>query len=147
MSSRATEGQLELPDVNVLVALLQSKHVHHEAASDWFASVRRLATTPTTEAGFLRISLNPLTGSNTTSVAALASLESLRADERTEFLPDDSSLCEPIIDLSVFVGHRQVTDLHLVNLAAKHNATLVTFDGKIARALTAADQRLVRTLH
>lgn len=49
----------ELPDVNVLVALLQPSHVGHEMAMQWFESVESYATTPVTELGFVRLALNP----------------------------------------------------------------------------------------
>lgn len=138
---------VELPDVNVLVALLHPDHVHHRAAQGWFASVDRCATTPITESGFLRLALNPhITGEAINSASAVASLRSLRAHARTEFLPDDCSLGDPAIDLVGLVGFRQVTDLHLVNLAARHSARLVTFDAKIGPTLAPGDQHLVRTL-
>jgi hypothetical protein len=39
-----------------------------------------------------------------------------------------------------------VPDLHLLNLAARHSAQLVTFDAKITPTLAPADRGLVRTL-
>jgi len=48
------------------------------------------------------------------------------------FVPDDTSLADPAIDLIALSGYRQVTDLHLVNLAARHGLRLVTFDHKAA---------------
>ena len=41
-------SEFDLPDVNVLVALLSANHLHHTAARDWFASTPRFATTPIT---------------------------------------------------------------------------------------------------
>jgi len=140
-------SEFDLPDVNVLVALLHPNHVHHRSAQAWFGSVGSFATTPVTEAGLIRMALNPaVMGRTLGAAAALVSLRSLRADTRARFLPDDSSLAGAAIDLAVLVGHRQVTDLHLVNLAAGHDATLVTFDTKLARALAPSDQARVRTL-
>ncbi|MEE4024097.1 TA system VapC family ribonuclease toxin [Gordonia sp. PKS22-38] len=140
-------SDLDLPDVNVLVALMQPGHVHHHAAQKWFASVTRFATTPVTETGLLRLALNAaVMGRVVDRDAAMATLRSLRGHERSVFLPDDSSLGGADIDLSGLVGFRQVTDLHLVNLAARHSARLVTFDAKIAPVLASADQRLVCTL-
>ena len=69
-----------------------------------------------------------------------------RTDPRWRWLPDDSTLADPVIDLSVLVGHRQVTDLHLVNLAASAGLRLVTFDAGIAAALAKADRRHVLVL-
>jgi toxin-antitoxin system PIN domain toxin len=121
-------SDLDLPDVNVLVALLHPDHVHHRAAQEWFASVTRFATTPVTESGMLRMALNPaVMGGTASAEIAMASLRSLRSHERAEFLSDDSSLAESRLDLIGMVGFRQVADLHLVNLAAMHSARLVTF--------------------
>ena len=135
---------LALPDVNVLVALLHPGHVHHVTAGRWFETVERFATTPITEASFLRVVLNGAAmGTAIRPVDALASLRSLRADDRAEFLPDDSSLVQATVDLIGLVGHKQVTDLHLVNLAASHGARLVTLDTRIRPTLTGADQERV----
>lgn len=140
-------SDLDLPDVNVVIALLHSGHVHHRYAQEWFAAAQRFATTPVTEAGFLRLALNAnVMGVQTSSDTALASLRSLRADPRATFLADDSSLAEPVISVAAMTGHRQVTDLHLVNLAVAHSARLVTFDRRIASTLTGAAAKAVLTL-
>ncbi|MGV7591807.1 TA system VapC family ribonuclease toxin, partial [Mycobacterium kansasii] len=87
-----------------------------------FASTPRFATTPITEAGLVRMALNrAVMGTAITAQQALASLASLRADDRATFVPDDSSLAEPSIDLVGLAGNKQVTDLHLVNLVAQHS--------------------------
>lgn len=140
-------SDLDLPDVNVLVALLHPGHVHHGPAQKWFGSVRRFATTPITESGFVRTALNPaIAGGPVKVVEVMASLNSLRSDDRAEFLPDDSSLAEPEFDLRGLNGFRQVTDFHLVNLVARHSACLVTFDRKIGSILMPDDRHLVCTL-
>ena len=53
--------KVALLDVNVLVALFQPDHVHHELAHDWFAENRRAgwATCPITETGLVRLLANP----------------------------------------------------------------------------------------
>lgn len=140
-------SDLDLPDVNVLVALLHPGHVHHQVAQQWFAGARRFATTPITESGLLRMALNPaVMGTETRTADALASLRSLQADRRAQFLADDSSLARTVIDLIGLVGHKQVTDLHLVNLAAAHDARLVTLDKKIRPTLAPDDQVCVVVL-
>ena len=50
-----------LLDVNVLVALFDPDHVHHEAAHVWFAATRGAgwATCPLTENGVVRVLSNP----------------------------------------------------------------------------------------
>lgn len=138
---------LDLPDVNVLVALLHPDHVHHPVAQHWFADTQRFATTPITESGLIRMALNPaVTGIAVRTADALASLASVRADPRADFLADDSSLSAARVDLIALVGHKQVTDLHLVNLASAHDARLVTLDTRIRPALAPADQERVLVL-
>jgi predicted nucleic acid-binding protein len=48
---------VELPDVNVLIALFDPAHIHHEPAHTWFAVACEdgWATCPLTENGFLRV--------------------------------------------------------------------------------------------
>jgi uncharacterized protein len=50
-----------LLDVNLLLALTDPMHVHHEQAHRWFASKGDLswATCPLTENGFVRVASHP----------------------------------------------------------------------------------------
>ncbi len=50
-----------LLDVNLLLALSDPVHVHHEAAHRWFGETGRQAwaTSPITENGFLRVASHP----------------------------------------------------------------------------------------
>jgi toxin-antitoxin system PIN domain toxin len=121
-----------LLDVNVLLALVVAEHVHHESAVRWFdahAAYAQWATTPLTEAALVRLLLNArVFGAELAAADAIAVLTSLRAAPGWSFLPDDSSLAEPSVELSSMSGHRQVNDFHLLNLAVAHEHTLVTFD-------------------
>ena len=62
-----------LLDVNVLIALLDAEHVHHEAARRWLRENIRhgWATCPITENGYLRIMAQP-GNSNCLPVSAVA---------------------------------------------------------------------------
>jgi toxin-antitoxin system PIN domain toxin len=148
MRSPMTEAdRLALPDVNVLVALTNPNHLHHDLAHEWFAAVARFATTPITESGLLRLSLNPtVAGREVAPAQAMATLNSVRRDGRAEFLADTSTLAHARIDLSALAGHRQVTDLHLANLAASSNAVLVTFDRALPETLIRADRKHVQLI-
>src|SRR5205807_1947335 len=56
-----TVSGVALLDVNVLVALFDPDHVHHEPAHRWFAEQRGTgwATCPLTENGLLRVLTHP----------------------------------------------------------------------------------------
>ena len=71
---------------------------------------------------------------------AIDGLRELRDEPGFRFLPDNTSLGDPVIDLGPLAGTNQVTDFHLVNLAAQNGMRLATFDGALDRALTSADR-------
>lgn len=149
-STVTTTDPTHLLDVNVLIALTNPAHVHHDPAHRWFRGTRHTsswATCPLTEASFLRLMLNPAVAGQTVRPAtALRVLAGLRSLAGYRFLPDESSLTEPCISLVGLAGSKQVTDLHLVNLAAGHGAVLATFDSRIMRALLGDDQRHVEVI-
>ncbi|MGL5852423.1 MAG: TA system VapC family ribonuclease toxin [Phycicoccus sp.] len=133
--------------MNVLLALVHPGHVHHDLAHDWLGQASRFATTPVTESGLVRLALNPAVMARTVSApAALASLQSLHDDPRATFLPDDATFRTPRVGLTGLAGHRQVTDLHLVDLAARHDAVLVTFDRTLSASLLDDDRRHVQVI-
>ena len=138
------ESPTYLLDVNVLVALTKRNHVLYRRAHHWFAGVQSWATTPMTEAAFIRLMLNPLVSGMVLKRAdVLAVLVALRRWPGHVFIADDSSLAQPVIDLCGLVGHKQVPDAHLVNLAAQHGAVLATLDGNIEKMLVPDDQKWV----
>lgn len=134
-----------LPDVNVLLALVWDQHVHHSAARRNFARIAdRWATAPTTETGLVRLLLTPaVVGREVAGAEALGALRDLRAHPGWTWIADDASLADPQVDSIVLAGRRQVTDLHLVELAARHEAVLHTFDAGISSWLAPADRHLV----
>lgn len=138
-----------LLDVNVLVALSWPQHVNHHRAHAWFATrnSRPWATTGMTEAGFIRISSNPAVIASAVSVAdAVQALVAMRALSGHVFVTDNSSLADPMIDTTRLVTHKQVTDVHLVNLAACSGTVLSTLDTAIPTYLAAPDRRFVEVL-
>ena len=137
-----------LLDLNVLIALAWPQHVHHARAHSWFDSLTGpWMTTPITETGFVRLSTNPAVVTETITMAtALGMLSALRSVPRHAFLPDDSSLAAPKIALGALATSGQITDAHLVNLAAMSGAVLATLDRDIERMLDPADRRHVAVL-
>jgi uncharacterized protein len=94
-----------LLDVNVLVALFDPDHVHHELAHDWFAEHRSAgwATCPVTENGFLRVLSNPAYGRDALRPGRLVErLRKFRASGNHVFWTDSVSLSDGrLFDLAV----------------------------------------------
>jgi toxin-antitoxin system PIN domain toxin len=123
-----------LLDVNVLIALAWPNHVHHAAARGWFASlVGDWATTPMTEAGFVRVSSNRAAiATASTPEIALGVLKQLTLDPRHRFWPDDVPyVTHDRVGAAVLRSHRDVTDAHLLALALRHGGRLATFDAAV----------------
>ncbi|MDO8794710.1 MAG: PIN domain-containing protein [Vicinamibacterales bacterium] len=124
-----------LLDVNVLVALFDPDHVHHDLAHDWFAEARRdgWATCPLTENGVVRILSNrrysPVAEPPGRTVARLRAFCQSRDHQ---FWPDDVSLrtTELFMDAVVY-SHQAITDVYLLALAKHHGGRLATFDRAI----------------
>ena len=122
-----------LLDVNVLIALFDEGHVHHDVAHDWFAAHQGgFATCALTENGFLRIVLNPRGPVHPDRATVFASLEALCSSQDHDFWPDAVSLRDDsLFDPQVHVSHLQITDVYLLGLATRMGGTLATFDASI----------------
>lgn len=124
-----------LLDVNVLVALFDPDHVHHDAAHDWFADQRKhgWATCPLTENGFIR-TVAALSRARE-PIAASELAERLRRFTESEFhrfWADELSLRDDgVFALEHVGGHQQLTDVYLLALVVKRGGVLATFDRKI----------------
>ncbi len=137
---------IALPDVNVLVALFDPAHVHHDRAHEWFARNQKngWATCPITINGCIRVLSNPAYPTVEASPAEVIShLETMCAESHHEFWPDGVSLLDGALFRAPFLsGHRAVTDVYLLGLAVHRHGKLVTFDGAIAlRAVAGASSR------
>lgn len=124
-----------LLDVNVLVALFDPMHVHHEVAHEWFSRNRSegWATCPLTENGFLRVVSSPKYPGRSTSLRdAVARLAEIRQSTDHVFWPDSVSVCdEKSFQPAYIQGHRQLTDIYLLGLAVANSGRLVTFDRSV----------------
>ena len=126
-----------LLDVNVLLALFDPDHVHHDIAHDWFAeSPGDWASCPTTENAFLRAAnVAAQKGEFVPTAGLIDRLQRFRAAGRHEFWTDDVSLLDDSrFDARHIHGNRQITDAYLLALAVAHRALLVTFDSRIGLA-------------
>ena len=130
MNSRAY-----LLDVNVLISLVDTMHVHHRRATDWFTASgsSNWLTCPTTQNGAIRIisgTKYPQTGIAPSIVIEV--LRNLIDVGNHAFVPDNISLLDDIrIDVSGLRRASQVTDSYLLAIAASVGATLATFDIRI----------------
>jgi len=122
-------------DINVLIALFDEIHQHHDLATRWLKENIRphgWASCPLTQNGFVRIMsqsryLRPIPASQ-----ALDMLEEAAGTTHHEFWPDDISLLNrQAVDRTRVHGPKQLTDIYLLALAVKHRGQLVTFDDSI----------------
>jgi predicted nucleic acid-binding protein len=115
--------------VNVLVAILDKKHIHHPSAAGWFRTPHLdWAVCPFSEAGLLRHVIRPSTGglSMAEATAMLTRLAELPGYHYQTISADWRTLCGPFAKR--LFGHNQITDAYLLGLAMHHGLVFVTFD-------------------
>ena len=116
-----------LLDANVLIALVVTEHVHHDAAADWFSSFDDgFATCPMTQGSLVRFLLSAGQSASDARAVAVA----LNDSARHEFWPADISFAEVAVE--GVIGHRQVTDAYLAPLARSRGGRLATLDTGLA---------------
>ena len=123
-----------LLEVNVILALTDPRHLHHDAAHRWFTGERDRgwATCPITENGFVRIVSHPKYPNRPGDAPTVLSiLRRLCALPGHEFWQADISIRAQLPSDAAFT-HAQVTDLYMLALAVHHGGRLVTFDQGIA---------------
>ncbi len=137
--------RVALLDVNVLVALFDPDHVHHEAAHDWFAGNRESgwATCPLTENGLIRILSNPAySGAHESPGAVVVRLRTFCESAGHTFWVDEVSLRDVRLFRSTGPAtHGKVTDLYLLGLAISKGGRLATFDRAIPVAAVVGAER------
>jgi len=125
-----------LLDVNVLIALLDRRHVHHEQAHGWFATAQGngWATCPLTQNAVLRILGQPRYPNSPGPPAVVAPLVAeLVRHPQHQFWPDSLSLLvESHVDPSRLLDATQLTDTYLLALAVRHGGRLVSFDRRLS---------------
>jgi uncharacterized protein len=116
-----------LLDANVLIALIVTDHVHHDAAAGWLsASEKKFATCPITQGSLVRFLLRM----GQSAALAREVIYSVVAANGHEFWSDSLSFAD--VDLGGVVSHRQVTDAYLAQLARSREGRLATLDGGLA---------------
>ncbi len=116
-----------LLDANVLIALVVTEHVHHDAAAEWLSVFdAEFATCPITQGSLMRFLLR----AGQSAVAARDVVNGIEKANRHEFWPDSISFAD--IEVGGVIGHRQVTDAYLAQLARSRKGQLATLDSGLA---------------
>lgn len=123
-----------LLDINVLIALHDRDHVHHERAALWFESEvqQGWASCPLTQNGCLRIMSQPGYSSPQPLAVLVAMLQSSTATSFHAMWNDDISMLDATRFHHPHIhSQRQLTDLYLLGMAVKNGGRLVSFDQRI----------------
>ena len=126
-----------LLDVNVLIALLDSDHVHHARARAWLKENIRngWASCPLTQNGCIRILSQPAYPGALPPAVVAKRLAAATNTKWHDFWPDSLSLLDGAhVNWNGVLGSRQVTDIYLLALAVNRGGCLVTFDRAIPLA-------------
>ena len=116
-----------LLDANLLIALVVADHVHHDAAEYWLAGHRgRFATSPVTQGSLMRL----LIRQGQSAAAAVRTVQDVSGHPQHDFWPDDVAYGD--VPATGIIGHRQVTDAYLAQLARAHHGRLASFDRGLA---------------
>ena len=123
-----------LLDVNLLLALTDPMHVHHDVAHQWFSRTGRQSwsTCPITENGFVRIATHPNYPNRPGDVhTVIAILHRFCSLDGHQFWADEVSLRNLFDVPDVAITYHHVTDLYLLGLAIQKGGKLATLDQRI----------------
>lgn len=142
---------ISLLDIDVLVALFEPAHLHHDVAHGWLEAegAHGWATCPITEIGFVSVVSHPdYPGNRVTVAEALDRLGAFTAGEHHHFWPDSTSLRRRSrIDAGALGGHDRVRAAYLLLLAVERGGRLVTFDAGVpAQAVPRAEPEQLAVL-
>jgi toxin-antitoxin system PIN domain toxin len=123
-----------LLDINVLIALHDRDHIHHERAATWLHEHidAGWASCPLTQNGCLRIMSQPGYANPQPLSLLIAMLQGSMGTAFHQMWSDDISMLDATRFHHPHIhGPRQLTDLYLLGLAVKNAGCLVTFDARI----------------
>lgn len=128
-----------LLDINVLIALFDPDHVHHERAHNWLEKhgASGIATCPLSENGLVRIlSHSAYSKKHRFHPDDLISrLQNFVSSWNHEFWPDSLSIRDNAHFIGEHIlGSKQITDLYLLALATSRGGKLLTFDAGVSTA-------------
>jgi hypothetical protein len=140
-----------LLDVNVLIALLDSAHIHHRLAMAWLNDNIRhgWASCPLTQIGCVRIMSQPAYPNRQPAADVANRLRAATENRHHEFWKADLDLLgADTIDFATVLTSRHVTDLYLLALATRHRGRFVTFDLHVPlAAVPSAEARHLVVIH
>jgi len=126
-----------LLDVNVLIALFDTDHVHHVAATIWLDQHidEGWSSCPITQNGCIRIMSQPRYP-NPLSIGDIVSrLNEATSTQYHTFVADNISLLDGSrIDHGRLLSPGQLTDVYLLALATENGCRFVTFDHSVPAA-------------
>jgi uncharacterized protein len=133
--SGSGDRRTALLDVNVLIALVDPRHVHHEICHGWFAERdgRPWATCAITQTAVLRILGHPRYPNSPGSPAVvIAVLRQLVAHPLHRFWAEAPSLLDHLaVDTGQLLDPGGITDAYLLVLAVHHRGVLTTLDTRL----------------
>jgi uncharacterized protein len=136
-----------LLDTNVLLALSWPNHQHHAPAHAWFATQAKKgwATCAFTQLGFIRLSSNPVYTAEAVSPRDAATLL-----QQWTRLKGHRFWTSPAADAPTIyaraIGHLQVNDAWLVEVARRNSGRLATLDMRLAvHSIEAGLVELIKT--
>jgi toxin-antitoxin system PIN domain toxin len=124
-----------LLDVNVLIALVDPRHVQHDGCHGWFAErgEQPWATCALTQNAVLRILGHPRYPNSPGSPAVVSALlRQLVAHPQHQFWGAAPSLLDHLdVDTTQLLDPGQITDAYLLALAVHHRGVLATLDTRL----------------
>jgi toxin-antitoxin system PIN domain toxin len=138
-----------LLDINLLLALTDPMHVHHELSHQWFAEKgqKAWATCPLTENGFVRIASHPNYPNRPGDVPAVFSiLRQVCESPGHHFWTEDLSILK-ILQTDAIITHAQITDVYLLGLAVSKQGKLATLDRRVPVDAVSGGSRAIEIIN
>lgn len=130
-----------MPDINVWIALAYERHVHHDAAKDWFDGVESggSAFCRVTQMGFLRLITNRhvMGAEVVTQKDAWQVYQKLSRDQRVTFLGEPPNTEEEWRRLTqgASASTNTWTDAYLAAFASVRGLKVISLDGGFKKML------------
>ncbi len=132
-------ARVDLPDVNVWLALTDERHVHHQAAKHYWNEQRadQIAFCRVTMLALLRLVTHPkvMSGAPFTHEEAWNIYRTFRSLPITRFLSEANTLETTLETLTANhdLPHRLWTDAYLASFAISNSSRLISFDTDFMR--------------